>query len=215
MRMRDCFKQRKGITLLELLAVIAIVGLVFTVAYRVVSESMDFWRGRRARFEAWHTGRQTLRRATRELRSTFPILSDTRLTFEEQERKSKLLFEGREDGIRFVSIVGSQALRTSGEPGLREIEYSLVQPVDGGKGGLRRRVKTVEGRLISNSLEEEVVGLHMRYWHSEGGWVVTWLDRKNIPQAVEITIEVREGRDRTRSFSATVHLPVTQTKPYP
>jgi len=214
--MKDSSAGKKGITLIELLTVIFILGLVSTLAYQVAREGMSIWTKGRARFETWHSGRQLLEKMTRELQSTYPLSPSLKLTFAKGKGESSYPFEGSSRRIQFVSTVSFPPARISGKPGLGEIEYSLERTADGTKGGLRRRVKTLWGTLASDSLEPGIVGLKIRYWKPTRGWVKEWKQGKgpgkgSLPQAVEITIRVKEGQKRKqlRTFSTVVYLPVT------
>ncbi len=214
--MKDSLSGKKGITLIELLTVIFILGLVSTLAYQVAREGMSIWSKGRARFETWHSGRQLLERMTRELQSAYPLSPGLKFTFTKPNKESSYPFEGNSRRIQFVSTVSFPPARISGKPGLGEIEYSLERTADGSKAELRRRVWTLWGIPASDRLEEGVVGLKIRYWEATRGWVKEWKQEKGpgrggLPQAVEITIRVEEGqkREKIKTFSTVVYLPVT------
>lgn len=205
--MRDSTAQRKGVTLFELLAVIFILGIVFSIAYRGARKGIDSFQERRIRFEVWNTGRTFLWRMARELRCTFPA------SFEEGEGRRVNLLEGSGDRIRFVSTVSSPRALKPDRPALGQIEYFIQRRTDGGGQVLRKRVQTLEKSIVSDRLEEGIVGLRLLYWHPDGGWVGEWgSNMRSLPRSVKVTIEVKGGKQNTqkRFFSTVVHLPASR-----
>lgn len=215
--MKASSARRKGTTLIELLIVIFILGLVMTVAFRLVREGMTVWREGEVRLEAQRRGRRALEKISRELRSIYPPPPDLKFTFAEGNEELSYIFEGSSQRIKFVTAISFPPTRISGKPHLAKIEYFLDWPGEDAGGGLRRRVKTFLGVLISDSLEEGIVGWDIRYWEPITGWVDEWKLEKepikgSLPLAVKITIQMKEGREREqiRAFSTMVHLPVSR-----
>lgn len=121
-------KDRKGITLIELIMVIMIVGILTTVSSMYIKETIDLWRFLSFRSELVSVGRMALARMTREIRQ---VVDNNSISAAELSRLRftaiDLDGDGNDDTVEFYRNASSELRRIFNDsPALGDILASNV-----------------------------------------------------------------------------------------
>ncbi len=221
---------RQGVTLLEMLAVVAMAALLVGLGLRLLFAANDLWTTHQERTAAMRSGWLWVHRFAAELRESvaaaesteiqgvwsgtsaestlYEILPEPRRTFGVPEKMQEKRLPV--DSIRFPA---SPAFNQPGNFVPSQVRYRINRDEAGRDAGVERTTAPVSvtidlGRkLLVNS---DVVSLDFEYLDEAGNWLQEW-DSQSAPRAVRIDAGVllREGKTGfiVERFSTVVHLP--------
>lgn len=160
---------QRGLTLLELLIALGLVGLVAAIAVLSLRLASHAWERGEAKLDTAQRVRFLTDLLTRELRSALPYL--LRLN----EKEQMVAFSGAPTSVKFMTVTGGLTAAAP-EGALREVTYAF------GPGGLYRieapasdRQFVESGRGVSVQLEPRVTHFSLRYLHRpSGSWQESW-----------------------------------------
>ena len=201
-----------GFTLMELLVALGIVAIMVTLLYETMNAVLRTTRQVEETAEIHQMARISMDIMADELRSSY-------WRKPEEGESSAFIFYGKDgllggqssDTLRFTTL--SYARRVV-DAHLSLLEYELVPVPNADTAVLMHREETNLLSLSNQSLEEyeladQVKGLNLRYFDGKD-WVDEWsaVDRKRLPEAVEIKILFMDRTGRERSFITQTEIPV-------
>lgn len=207
----SAFFAQHGFTLVELLVVMAILGVLVSTLYTTFRGGTNAWVAGDARVQRGQNSRAVLEIMSRDLKQAF-TKSATNLQF---QGSNSSWTDGATvraaDTIYFTSA--SNDPNDSGEYDLREVGYYLVTSA---RAIYRLEDDSIDSDLtggIGSSVTEfttHVIGLNLRYydgatWSSDG----TYAKSAALPKAVEITLTVEDEDqvENPRDFRSIVYIP--------
>ena len=223
--MRSSRLRQRGMTLIEMMVALAVMGMVAVLVYGVM-DSLS--RGKKAegmRSERAHAGREALARIVRDLSSAYLSMHvPLNLALVTQ----KTAFVGRSsspyDRIDFTAFAHQRTTRDAKESDQCEVGYFVVaDPNVDGKMDLVRREQTpididpLKGGIV-NVIAEDVAEFDVRFLEPmTGQWLETWdstqiMGQPNrIPLEVDIRLSLNGVGDGPKFVYATkVFLPMQQ-----
>jgi type II secretion system protein J len=137
-------------TLMEVMAAVAIMGLLGALTYGSISFSLQSQERSRRLHERYHAARLTLERMKKELSMAFVSLH------QHEDKRTVTLFEGDRSKLIFNSLSHQPIQKNTGQSDQVEIEYRL-DSVDGEDVIIRRIKHHVDGSPGKGGNEEIVV----------------------------------------------------------
>ena len=184
--------RRAGLTLIEILTVIAILGIISSLVYKSVIDSIKVWRQEESEFTTWHNGTRVMTAISKDLRTLkaghslegINLSSDTGTP---------------EDRLEFTII------SKTGESDWEErlVSYMLAEKDNSARELYREDKVTGADSAIRRSFGKDITGFNIRYWSKITGWVDSWDKGTEIPEAVEVSVSLK-GND---NLSTVVHIP--------
>jgi prepilin-type N-terminal cleavage/methylation domain-containing protein len=203
-----------GLTLIEILVVIAVSGILFISLYTVFKSGADAWSKAKARLEIFQNARVVLDQLSRELPGAF--VDATSATFTGEDGDSDPLVDGSPDKLEFITNFGGT---------IYKLKYEL-DPDTNKKILLRKYIKdppdyaNTDYENVLNEddgIEESIVdfgfkmdNINFYYWDEvTSSWTIdgTWSDTAKLPKAVKIEIECIDSENKKYPFETVVYLP--------
>ncbi|MBI5096440.1 MAG: prepilin-type N-terminal cleavage/methylation domain-containing protein [Nitrospirae bacterium] len=213
--MKQLIKNTHGFTLMEVLIATAILAIVLTIVYgsfvqtkRVIARaegSVDELRGVRVSFNRmmWDLSMAFLSKQG-------PDQTDVNTIFVGTD---DFAAGYPNDSIDFTSYANRIRNKDARESDQTEVGYYLNRNFEGDTVLMKREKRQIDKKPLeggkSFELSEDVVGLNFRYL-DQGAWVDSWDSRvsKAIPEAVEITLIIKDRTGRERSYRTVTGIPL-------
>lgn len=200
-----------GFTLMEVLIAIAILAIVLSTVYGSFVQTRKVIGKAEASIEELRGVRAAFTRMMQDVSMAFIVKINDNTFFTGTDDYS----EGyATDSIDFTSYSNRIRNNDAKESDQIEVGYSLKR----GNEGKAVLIKRVKRRIDENpgyggdtfEISEDIVGLNFRYLDEDNAWVDSWDSRvnKNIPQAVEITIIVKDNSDNERTYKGIADVPL-------
>lgn len=223
---RSSFTRRarsRGMTLLEIMVSIAILGMVAVLIYGAFDSLSRGKKGEGMRAERTRQGRDALARMVRDLSGAY-------LSFHNppnqtlQVRRTQFVGEsGAFDRLDFTAFAHRRYEKDAKESDQSEIGYFVVKDPDvDGKMDLVRReqsppdMETKRGGVV-NVIAENVASFDLRYLDATTGqWLETWDSLQNLnqpnrlPFEVRITLVLKGPLDTELTYMTKTQLPIQQ-----
>jgi len=225
--MRSRHRAQRGMTLMELMVAIALLSVVMTMAFKILSEANRYVRRQREVSEAAQAGWQSVERICRDLAMALPsseyggktefastdgvaslydvIPKDYRLA-ELRSEQSRVKLAA--DSVRFpvTRLYSGEAV-----PVMGMVEYALERDSEGGILGLVRRTapagvpfEEAEEKLVN----KRAVSLDLEFAGADGQWQPVWRSQEP-PRTVRVKVGVlatwTRGRPQVMVFSTVVY----------
>ena len=204
---------KKGVTLMELLVVLALLSIVSLSLFTVFRTATESYSKGDARTQAYQNARAALEQMSREIQGALMDSAETNITFQafDETLHSGWKTDSSEDELFFVAPVNN-----SGHMDLCEIGYWLR-----GTDSCLMRHFQVASKTDNPPLDFDfstgssdqfgfnINDLQFAYWYRNGGyWTNEWSVIGEIPEAVKISIDATdEKKSETNTFSTIVYLP--------
>jgi prepilin-type N-terminal cleavage/methylation domain-containing protein len=184
-----------GMTMIEVVVAIAILGIMSFLAYGGVAISLRSQQHAQVLHERYHSARLFMGRIKRELSMSFLSLHQA------DDKHTVTIFDGERDRILFNTSSHQPIRRNSGESDQLEVEYSLGQDDDGEPSLIRRVKYAIDEQPGRGGIEEVVVSgvdrFELEYfdkeqedWRSE--WDVTIDDAIEKREALKLVLQARQ-----------------------
>ena len=181
---------RRGMTLVEIMIAVAVLGILSALTYSAMTYSIEAQERTRRLHERYHAARLTLERLKRELSMAFISLHQA------PDKRTKTVFEGERSRILFMSTSHEPIQRDVHQSDQVEIEYSLQSGEEGQE--LVRRIKHhIDDRPGKGGNEEVMVSgvkdLRFEYYDEQGArWRSDWTVR--VEDAEEMRVKLKAVR---------------------
>jgi general secretion pathway protein J len=190
-------QKRKGLTLVELAIVVALLGVIFTGIFSTYYAAIKISRGSSPKHG---TSRQSIFYALENIRSTFSQAYYI-------EGHKRLIFVGKQEGVqgqrldRVVFAAVHPNAEETGTPAVREVGF-FVKPMSQNSEYyylLRREDEMVDANPTTGGIDhvllDHVVSFQLKYSHRGDKWLDDWntLDTKKIPRLIRIEIVALVG----------------------
>jgi prepilin-type N-terminal cleavage/methylation domain-containing protein len=214
-------KMKNGFTLFEVMITLSILGVVVSLLYLTLHQSMAVMAETEDRAEVIRQGRMILEKMTGELRGaalvppkeSFPAYRTGLVGRSTQEGKDYL------DRLDFTHMPHPWAVSAEGGWGVTEVGYSLDR-APGGKGFtlFRRQDEARDGDLLrggrSLAICDRVRSLSFSYFDQQGKKSKEWNSlegerRNQLPSRVEIDLRLEDSRGQAHDFRTQVFLPLS------
>jgi prepilin-type N-terminal cleavage/methylation domain-containing protein len=194
--MQGCTSRQSGLTLIEVMAVLAVSGLLLGGMWQFYHQSIRAYQRGLQEVRLTQGARTVLRLITRDVQKAFATAAPSGIQGMPPQPPATL------DADRLELI--TTAYPVLGMP--QRVRYVLEPAAAGGTHVLKRAVAIVGSRAAERVMPfgEGVHGLRLRYFDGQM-WYDTW-QRTSLPQALEITVVFhhRGGEARTHRFTTVV-----------
>lgn len=187
----------RGFTLIEILLALAISAIILTLVYGTFAQTSSVTGKVEEEATIYHQARLILGKMPEELVSAYW-----------KSENPSTIFRGTADSLTFTSLSRASSrfqyyLEPAGEDGF----YLLMHLEDTNIYNLSNRNQEIY------TFGEGLAGFNLRYYDGRE-WVDEWDANilKKLPQAVEIKIKFKDGRNRERMFSTVVEIPLGKNK---
>jgi len=210
--MHMSYPESRGLTLIEIMIVVAVSTLLLGGAWRIVLQSMDTYKRGLHDIRLTQGARATMRMMIQDLQrvSTGAAQQHVRGTNEQRVPPNGEIVDA--DSLTLVALTEAQqsALPMSvSMPGLnQQVRYFLEPNTPHGALRLQRAVATAGAGTAERItlLHEQVQALNVRYfdgstWHDE--WQQT-----GLPQAIELVLTFQGGQRPVRSYRFATIIPL-------
>lgn len=203
-----------GFTLMEVLIAIAILAIVLSTVYGSFVQTRKVIDKTEASIEELRGVRAAFTRMMQDVSMAFIVKDNDKTFFTGTDDYSDGYFS---DSIDFTSYSNRIRNNDSKESDQTEVGYSLKRGNEGKAVLIKRIKKRIDDSTgyggDSYEISEDIVGLDFRYLDDEA-WVDSWDSRvnKTIPQAVEITIIVKDSSGNERTYKGIADVPLGKSK---
>ncbi|MDD5434103.1 MAG: type II secretion system protein GspJ [Nitrospira sp.] len=206
-----------GFTLMEVLIAIAILAIVLSTVYESFVQTRKAIGKTEASIEELRGVRAAFSRIMQDISMAFLVKENDSTFFTGKDDSS----EGYpSDSIDFTSYANRIRNKDAKESDQAEIGYYLKRGNEGGSVLMKRVKKRIDTNPgyggDSFEITEDIVGLNFRYLDNDA-WVDSWDSsvNKTIPQAVEITIIVKDSSGNERTFKGIAEIPLGKVSSNP
>lgn len=205
--------KRNSFTLVELLVVMAILGVLVSTLYTSFKGGTNSWKAGDARSQRGQNARAALEIMSRDLKAAFTRASSTVLQFQGNDGSwtdtgvTPSVIRAA-DGVYFTAA--SNYPNASADYDLEEVGYYLVTAA---RALYRLEADTINSDLTDGAgteLAPHVIGVDLRYndgtsWSSNGNYTKS----STLPKAVEITLSVEDEDqiETPRDYKTIVYIP--------
>ena len=234
-RLRKLKSSQDGFTLVEIVAVSALLGVLFLLLWGTLNGIIQAKKIVEAKGKSVRTGRYLIERMGREISGcaaerVSQVINKKvagALSSDFMQGLNKSSGETDQDSIRFVSAGGGQAVvEGAGNFGIVEIGYRLEEPEEKDRNRNRKKKsfllirEEIPGTIENKDLKKEkkivfpvasdLAGLNLRYF-DQGKWQDSW-ERKpqRLPSAVEITLRLFTSEDSDEIISIKTAVSIEQ-----
>lgn len=217
--------RRQGVTLIELMVGIAILGIVMGGAYKILTSAASIARQQQDQALSTRRAWTTLQQITREIRGVYEhnsakTVQGTNASVSRSDIVDTMLPDMSPDSFPpelpdDVLRLTTHELSRDGTGDAGTIEYMMQHSPDDNPTGLYRR-SAPSSRSIEDApwelYNEQAIGLDLQYQRDDGQWTLSWND-DSIPRAIKVSVLMTQpSPDRTSgarltTFQTTVHLP--------
>lgn len=212
MKNRLYFTDKDGFTLLEILIAVAILTIIFSIVYG------SFVQTRKAISRAEDAVSEL-----RGIRAAFiRMMMDVNMAFLSKNNENTF-FVGTDnytdgypdDTIDFTTFSHTIRWKDALESDQTEVGYYIQRDFEGNTILMKREKKRIDTSPLyggrSLELSEDIAGLNFRYLE-DGAWLDSWDSRvsNKLPEAIEITLIVRDEKDREREYRTIVDIPLSR-----
>ena len=182
--------QKRGMTLIEMMVALAIVGILSAMTYASMSYAMEAQERSRMVHGRYHAARLTLERLKRELSTAFLSLHQS------EDKRTITTFEGDRSRVLFVSSSHEPIQRNARQSDQVEIEYKLER-MDGDQVLVRRVKQYIDDSPGKGGHEEVVVtgvkAFFIEYYDkNKEDWRSDWSVR--VEDAEEMRVKLKALR---------------------
>ena len=232
---------RRGFTLLEIMVATAILGIVLTTVYGVLSRAIYAKNHSEERADLYASGRETVLKLADELEGALPPIAGRNIGFVGVSGTDQV----PTDSVQFDVVVRRQFGPTQSRGGRALVSYSLDPQKDTQHLFALRRQEQMLTESAPDEFDAEnadaaqpaapaalaayvldqVAGLRFRYLDPENGqWVDAWDTTaepvpgrapRGLPGAVEITLFLADNNGGIHDFGTIVDLPLVNLMPTP
>lgn len=207
--MRPSATHRRGMTLMEVMAAVAIFGLLGMLTYGSINFSLTAQERSRRLSERYHAGRMTLDSMKRELSMAFVSLH------QHEDKRTITVFEGDRSKLIFTSLSHQPIQRDTGQSDQVELEYRL-DTVDGEQVIVRRVKHHIDNRPGDGGHEEILVtgvdDLRFEYYDNEKeDWRSDWSVR--VDDAAEMRTMLKLVREQGDAIKGQIEEAVGAASP--
>ena len=199
-----------GFTLMEVLIAIAILAIVLSTVYESFVMTRKAIGKTEASIEELRGVRAAYSRMMQDVSMAFLVKDNDRTFFKGTDESS----EGYpNDSIDFTAYSNRIRNKDAKESDQAEVGYYMKRGNEGGSVLMKRIKRRIDENPgyggDSFEITEDIVGLNFRYLDNDA-WVDSWDStvNKNIPQAVEITIIVKDSSGTERTFKSIAEIPL-------
>lgn len=198
--MRSFVTNHRGLTLIEVMAVLAVSGLLLVGVWRLYHGGMRAYQGGLRDVQVTQRARTVLRIMTRDIQQALT----TALPFGIQGTPQQGA-QAEADRLELLALTYPTAESTQGAASLQRIRYRLEAPSAGEAHVLTRMTTATTASATERviPMSEDVHTLKMRYFDGQM-WYDTW-QRETLPQALELTVGLaKRGWDARMHYFTTI-----------
>ena len=203
-----------GFTLMEVLIAIAILAIVLSTVYESFVQTRKAIGKTEASIEELRGVRAAFSRMMQDVSMAFLVKDNDRTFFKGTDDHS----EGYpNDSIDFTSYSNRMRNKDAKESDQTEVGYYMKRGNEGGSVLMKRVKRRIDDNPgyggDSFEITEDIVGLNFRYLDS-GAWADSWDSsvNKTIPQAVEITIILKDSSGNEKTFKSIAEIPLGKNR---
>lgn len=207
-----------GITLVEILVVVAILSILVLSLFTVFKSSSEAWLKSRERLEIFQNARMVLEQISRELPSVF--VGDGATFTGVDGVPADPLTDGGPDSIEYVTSMGESIYKLKYELSGKVLQRKYIKnPPDYTNVDYENTVGEPDG--VDEGIVDFAIKLNdinFKYWDrdpdgdpgtNDAAWTAdgTWSKTGNLPGAALILLEFIDSSDKTYPFETMVHIP--------
>jgi len=217
------FSNQKGMTLLEIMIALLILGTVVTMVSVTLSGSLKVLNATMDKGEVYHRAQITLERISEDLASAI-LVDDVDFVGNDEQQVS-----GQADTLQFTSTAHVVFNQETDRPGLAVISYTVGEDPDReGELVLYRSDELLAKGIVNDGQADQQNGyllcdrlrsVNFRYYGADGEEADEWTtkvedpadkDKRKLPVAVSCTLEfwLDKTQETSIEFSTSVLLPV-------